>query len=156
MYTPTESAVINMSEVDELCVDLMQKLKAHKEQTGADPWKAKKQTIVEVDTAAIPEGADLQNMLDALDDMVDTLSGGASTTIAGPVQHETSSKRVEQDTLEGLVRLATQQIRQQGIQCLVPNTGAGESSCTATANTNTPIKVSDDIAEQLDALGDLL
>eukprot|EP00754_Rhynchopus_humris_P034527 Rhum_TRINITY_DN15860_c0_g1::Rhum_TRINITY_DN15860_c0_g1_i1::g.162299::m.162299 len=143
-----------MSEVDELCVDLMRKLKAHKEQTGTDPWKAKTPTIVNVDTAAIPEGGDLQNMLDALDDMVDTLSGGA-TTVAGPAQQK-SSERVDQDALECLVRLATQQIRQQGIQCLIPDTAAGERSCTATANTNTPIEVSDDIAEQLDALGDLL
>eukprot|EP01061_Rhynchopus_euleeides_P038971 TRINITY_DN66829_c0_g1_i1.p2 TRINITY_DN66829_c0_g1~~TRINITY_DN66829_c0_g1_i1.p2 ORF type:complete len:161 (+),score=42.02 TRINITY_DN66829_c0_g1_i1:253-735(+) len=156
------------SDLDTLCADLMQGMKSHKQRTGADPWPAAKVVDVDLSTGAGVAGVEesgesMADLLDAFDDMIDSLTGAPGGQPAVPAQREGGSAQESADQpsegLEDLVRQAMQQIRDHGLPApkqQSPDEAQGGMTVHSTAGPGATVDVPDDIAAQLDALGDLL
>ncbi|KAJ9472494.1 hypothetical protein DIPPA_06931 [Diplonema papillatum] len=109
---------VQRSSLTDLCSSLMVELKAHKEQTGTDPWESlgNKKVAVDLDALKLESEAlgnqSMDEVLDAFDDMIDDLTQGQKPLPAAPAQR--AAENIEEG-LEDLVRLAAKQMKEHGL-----------------------------------------
>ena len=149
------------NELDAMCTDLMKGLKAHKAKTGSDLWTSDQ--VVEVADTPAAETEGMASILDDFDDMIDQLCAGKPRQQDSTGDTTTTTIPQQQENLEDLVRLAMKQLNTHGIPAkeeekTTPKNiiDAEEDITISKEDGGATINVSDDIAAQLDALGDLL